>query len=582
MLRILCFFLFLNASLFAFSIDKKVPYVELLSHSGIYIDNNKSENINTVQDKKFKPNNLERLGFGYSPDFTIWIKFTLTNNSAQTIEKIIEYNNPLSSYVNFYEGKVLKKQDGLLAVDKERKSLNPILKVNLKAYESKTFLIEASSIITTLIIKLNLWNSDDFWDKEIKNGLILALFFGAMGIIILYNFIIYMATKELSYLYYVLFFLSISFHHFLYKGVGTLYFSSEVMQLLISNASFIVAMPMVFLALFVQHVLNLKQYPKLNKSLNYLLVIYFVAILLVMLSNQYQYRSLFFIFMLLTLFYMAIYAVVKKNKQAYLIIGGLTFLTTSGLFMYLSSKGIYDVFKDYPYYIEFSLVAEITIFSLALASKIKMLTQEKVKAEQRKLLLKDLNHRIQNNMQTISSFLILQRDEVEDNRTKEILTSLEHRILATSELYLLLEIKDEMSLVDMNRYLSSIVKNIETSFKREAIKIELLSEVSMHSEDVIYCGLIVNEALTNAFKHAFNHSQKGEIKIELYDTATKYYLSIQDNGSGFDEKSKDSLGMSVIDTLATIQLEGILNIEKVNGTKIEISWYKNRDKLVQK
>jgi len=571
---ILIFFV-LKSSLFALEIDSQTSYIELLSHSEIYIDNNKSENINTLQDKKFKPNSLERLGFGYSPNFTVWIKFTLTNNSAQTIEKIVEYNNPLSSYVNFYEGKVLKKQDGLLAVDKKRKSLNPILKVNLKAYESKTFFIETSSIITTLIVKLNLWNSDDLWDKEIKNGLILALFFGAMGIIIVYNFIIYMATKELSYFYYVLFFLSISFHHFLYKGVGTLYFSSEVMQLLINNASFIVAMPMVFLALFVQHVLNLKQYPKLNKTLNYLFVIYFVAILLVMISNQYQYRSLFLVFMLLTLFYMAIYAVVKKNKQAYLIIGGLTFLTTSGLFMYLSSKGIYDVFKDYPYYTEFSLVAEITIFSLALASNIKMLNQEKVKAKERKLLLKDLNHRIQNNMQTISSFLILQRDEIEDNKTKEILTSLEHRMLATSELYLLLEIKDEMSLVDMNRYLSSIIKNIETSFKREGIKVKLVSEVNMNSEDVIYCGLIVNEAVTNAFKHAFNHSENGEIKIELYDTETKYYLGIEDNGAGFSEQSKDSLGMSIIDTLATIQLEGTLNIEKSNGTKIEINWDKH-------
>jgi len=361
----------------------------------------------------------------------------------------------------------------------------------------------------------------------------------------------------------------------MYKGVVTLFVSSEVMEGLIANSSFIVAMPMLFLALFTKHILDLKQYPRLNKTLNYILILYLMLIVVVMFTNQHQYRSIFLMFVLFSLLYMTIYALVKRNKQAYFIIGGLGLFMTSGLFMYLSSSGVYDIYRYVPYYIESSLVLEIMLFSLALASKIKMLTKEKVKAEERKVLLKDLNHRVQNNMQTILSFITLQRDEVLDKNTDHILTSLENRILATSELYALLEVKGESSIVDIRKYFFSITDNLQKSFKRNEITVEINSIVSMNSEYAKYCGLIVNETVTNSFKHAFKHTKSGKIKIELEEKEKHYFLSISDNGSGFKEKFKNSSGMNILDTLVSIQLEGTLNIKQENGTKIEIEWRKN-------
>ena len=570
------FFMFIilcNSVVFALDIDTKTSYNELLVHAKIYKDYNRSENIRSIQKKKFK--NEASWSFGYSPKFDVWIKFTLTNKTPHTIEKILEYDNPLSSYVEFYEREVLIKQDGLLSVSEDRSSLHPIFKVRVKAYESKVFFIKTSSTITTLIIKLNLWSTDAFKSKEIRYQLILALFFGAMGIIILYNFIIFLATKERSYLYYVLFFASISFHHLVYKGVVTLFVSSEVMEGLIANSSFIVAMPMLFLALFMKHILDLKQYPRLNKTLNYILILYLMLILVVMITNQHQYRSIFLMFVLFSLLYMTIYALVKRNKQAYFIIGGLGLFTTSGLFMYLSSSGVYDIYRYIPYYTESSLVLEIMLFSLALASKIKSLVKEKVKSEERKILLKDLNHRVQNNMRIILSFITLQRDELIDKKTDNILTNLENRILAISELYSLLEVKGEGSIVDTNKYFFSIIENLKKSFKRNEIKIVLNSTVSMNSEYAKYCAIIVNEAVTNAFKYAFNHTKSGEIKIELQENEKSYFLSIEDNGSGFKKKSTNGLGMTILDTLVTLQLEGTLSIKQKNGIKLEIEWRKN-------
>ena len=307
--------LFLSSSLLSLKIDKKTLYNELLSHSQIYIDYNQTEDIKTIENKPFKANDKRILGFGYSPNFDVWIKFKLTSSTNHTIYKIIEYSNPLTSYVEFYEDKKLKKRDGLLNIPTDRISLNPILKIELKPHQTKEFYIKAHSKITTLIIKLNLWDIDKFYQKEIINQILLALFFGAMGIIILYNSIIFLATKELSYLYYVLFFISVSFHHLLYKGVASLYiFSQEIMKFLIEYSSFIVALPTIFLALFTKEILKLEQYPRLNRILNYLLITYPIVITIIHITDMQHYRSIFFIITLLFLFFTTCYAFFKKNK----------------------------------------------------------------------------------------------------------------------------------------------------------------------------------------------------------------------------------------------------------------------------
>lgn len=149
----LIFFVLLSNYILAFDINEQVPFNELLSHSQVYIDKTKSATIENIQDKNFKPNNEKILGFGYSPDFNVWIRFTLTNTSQQTIHKIIEYGNPLTSHIAFYEantGKLLMK-DGLLATAKDRKSIHPIFKITLQPNESKTFYIKAYNYFSLLI-----------------------------------------------------------------------------------------------------------------------------------------------------------------------------------------------------------------------------------------------------------------------------------------------------------------------------------------------------------------------------------------------------------------------------------------------
>ncbi len=569
--------LLLSTSIFSLEIDNQTIYNELLSHSKIYIDYNKTENIKTIETKNFKQNNKKLLGFGYSPDFNIWIKFKLTNSTNNNIHKIIEYNNPLTSYIQFFENKKLKKEDGLLNIAKDRISLNPIFKIKLNPYETKEFYIKAYSKITTLIVKLNLWSVENFYEKEMINQVILALFFGAMGIIILYNITIFLATKELSYLYYILFFISVSFHHLMYKGVANLYiFPLETIKILINYSSFIVALPTIFLALFTQQILKLKQYPRLNRILKYLLIIYPIVIIIIHITNMQHYRSIFFIITLLFLFFITCYAFIKKNKQAHFIIIGWILFVTSGTFMYFSSKGIYDIFMLYPYYTEFSLIFEVTIFSLALASRIRILNQKKIEAEKNRLLLKELNHRVKNSMQTILSFLILEKNSTKNREIENVLINLENRILATTELYSLLHTKNNITVVNMSKYFYIITENIKKGFKQNNIDIAINTKINMNSQYAIYCGLIINEAVTNSFKYAFINVDRGRIEISLNRKENSYHLKIKDNGKGFKKNSKNGLGLDIIDTLASLQLDGTLEIKKNSGVEINIIWRENK------
>jgi hypothetical protein len=99
----------------------------LLKNSYIYNDQTNSETIETIKNKRFTPiNQTKSLSFVYSPNFTLWIKFTLTNNSDEVKEKIIEYENGLTTDLKFYNDTFME-EEGLFHIKSSRKTINPNL-----------------------------------------------------------------------------------------------------------------------------------------------------------------------------------------------------------------------------------------------------------------------------------------------------------------------------------------------------------------------------------------------------------------------------------------------------------------------
>lgn len=601
MFRLILLSSLLITALFSSDISEQHSFDNLLPNAFIYIDQTNTLNLNEVSKQVFSRNYQKQLGFGYSPNFTVWVKFTLKNPSSKPIHKVIEYANPLTTSITLFDAQTNQStQKGLLYTHLNPESLNPIFQITLAPNSSKTLYLRAETHITTLIVDLRLWNRDHFYQYEQQKQFILAMFFGAMSLIILYNLFIYIGTREMSYLYYVLFFLGITLHHAIYKGVVSLYLlSPEQMEKLIEFSSFIVAFPTLFLALFTKNILDLKQYPMVNRVLNLYLFIFPLLVLFIYWNQLYAYRNIFSVGLLVLLFGITCYAVFKRNRQAYFIISGWLLFVTSGLFMYLSSLGVYNIFDTFPYYTEASLVAESLIFSLSLLDKIKQLKNSlisyqkeeeerlsqlvhiKTKAleksiKEKELLLRELNHRVKNSIQTIVAFLRLQQDEIKDKGTQEIVQGLENRVMAINHLYALLHTKENLSSVDSYTYFSLLIDDIAMGYHQPHIDVSLKTTIKLPSKYALYCGFILNEAISNAYKHAFKGKQVGKVLITLSQEENEYQLIIQDDGIGYNHKNiHDTLGLTIIETLVSSQLSGQLKIDAHNGVTITILWSDN-------
>ena len=604
-LRIFYITLLLSTSLFALQLDDRDTLTELLPHTEIYIDHTQTDTIETIKEKHFQPNTKKALSFGYCPNFHVWMRFTLTNNTSKTIHKIIEYDNPLSSYVTFYtsEPNALLKKDGLLSKTNQSLGINPVLNISLDAHTSKIYYIEAYSHVTTLLVKLHLYTPHTFYKKEMQHQFILALFFGVMGIVILYNFILFVMTRERSYFYYVLFFIGITVHHIIYKGIAHLYIVPQnIMPYLIESSIFIVAFPALFLALFMKEILTLKEYPKINKLLNVYLVLFPFLVFLFSKLGYDNYRNLPTMVLLCIILVILIMMIFKKNRYAYYVAIGWLLFISSAMAMQLSSMGKYDIFTEYPYYVEFALIVKAILFSLILSSKIKQLRRENVQAkeklfiqqsqekqrlkkeveektvdlvklvDEKQLLLKELNHRVKNNLQTILSFVRLQ--SVSNEEAHIVLQALEHRILSIDHLHTLLDPKKNIETINAKEYFSLLIEHLQNSFQMPHIKIDIETSVILKFNDALHCGIMLNEAITNTYQHAFTGMQKGIVSVKLFQHEREYKLQIQDSGKGYDKERKiDSLGLHLIESLATVYLEGAFQIDSASsGTSIEIKW----------
>ena len=605
--KLVFYFLFLQSMLFANNIVdiSNVKSDNLLKNSYIYKDETNTETIETIKDKEFIPiNQTKSLSFGYSPDFTLWIKFTLINNSDEVKEKIIEYENGLTTDLKFYNG-TLMEEEGLFNIKSNRKTINPNFIIKLKPNEIKTYYLQISTSITTLIVNLSIHDTINYYEEELKHQNILMIFFSSMIILALYNMFVYFFTRVRSYLYYVFYIFTICLHQFFYLGFANIYIQEMYfMKIAIENAAIIVALPALFLALFTSSFINTKEkFPKIHRYLKIYLILFPIIILIIVLREEHGWlRNIFSVTLLVSLFFITIYSVIKKNRQGYFLLFGWIVFFLSGMMMFLSSLGVYNFYDVLPYFIEIFLVFEAVIFSVALSDRIRELQKEKDNAQnslmkqqktetirlekmvddktialqstlvEKEILLKELNHRVKNNMQTVISLIRLQRDKVKDKKIEEMLITIQNRINAMNQLHNLLYVQNQdLSSISPTEYFESIVSEIQQSTYSEDIFVHFNIQAKVSIEQAVYCGLIVNELVTNCIKHAFLIN-KGEIEISYFNKNNKNILIVRDNGIGISNNTNDSLGILLIKSLVEMNLNGILKIENNNGTLVQIEW----------
>ena len=198
--------------------------------------------------------------------------------------------------------------------------------------------------------------------------------------------------------------------------------------------------------------------------------------------------------------------------------------------------------------------------------------------KEKEILLKEIHHRVKNNMQVISSLLHLQSRQVKDDKTQNIFTESQNRIKSMALVHERLYRSDNLAKIDFNNYIRNLIVTLYHSYNIDPNRIILdinVNNVFLSIDTAIPCGLIINEIITNSFKHAFPDNANGVINIEFFSKDERYHLIIKDNGVGLPEEVKSdgsqSLGLFLISALIR-QLTAELEIVRESGTKYTITF----------
>ncbi len=223
--------------------------------------------------------------------------------------------------------------------------------------------------------------------------------------------------------------------------------------------------------------------------------------------------------------------------------------------------------------------------SVALARFNDMTELRRVKEElqislnEKETLLKEVHHRIKNNMNVVSSLLKLQMNSIDDEKAKEALRDSRNRVQAMFMIHQALYTSDNISTINVEAYLSELGKSIlQGHIARQHVSLKTdIETILMRGEQASPLGLIVNELITNSLKHAFPDNRTGEIVLKLkLNKDKKVELSVSDSGIGlstsFDLQNQNGMGLSLVKALAENQLDGTFDTESKNGARFIITF----------
>ncbi len=199
--------------------------------------------------------------------------------------------------------------------------------------------------------------------------------------------------------------------------------------------------------------------------------------------------------------------------------------------------------------------------------------------QEKELLLKEVHHRVKNNMQVISSLLNIQAETVEDNRFMSLLNESQQRIKSMAMIHENLYQSESLVEIDFHDYIQSLANSLCRSYSTPGMTIHLdirVDDINLDIDTAVPCGLIINELISNALKHAYcDRVGDGTIGIHFIKSPDAYELSICDDGRGmptdFDFSNAQSMGMEIV-CILTEQLEGEIQFRRDKGSNFTVTF----------
>jgi two-component sensor histidine kinase len=217
-----------------------------------------------------------------------------------------------------------------------------------------------------------------------------------------------------------------------------------------------------------------------------------------------------------------------------------------------------------------------TEMAATIRSREKALTQA---ADEKESMLKEIHHRLKNNLNVAASLLSLQADEIDslDGARKALIDS-RARIYSMAQVHEELYKSENLSAVDMQSYVDGVTSELATVYGGEnAVELSTrVDDVTLDIQYAIPCGIILNELISNAYEHAFPDGRDGHIEVRLESpAANRYRLMVRDDGVGTPPEvgpsTTSSLGIQLVYTLAE-QIGAVVTLGRERGTSFELRW----------
>ena len=579
--------------------------LSVLEQSSVYVDELHLDIHEIIKKDPFETYDSAYINIGTSQDY-IWIKIKLKNPTQESIKKLLILSSPLLEHIALYkEGELTSPvRKGVLNRATEHTTLLPYFAINLEPNTSQNYYLKVNSFYEPVDFGLTLEDKNVYFAQDRAEQFMNIMLIGMVIALMLYSFLVSIYLKDKTYSFYSFYLFFLVYQQLTYLGLTQLYFPSSFVVIDIAIPVVKIGLLIITSALYAMYFLKTHRMPILHMVYKFFIVISLIEIAVFSFPSMYNLNiviitgALFIVFNLFT----GIYAYAIGYKQARLFIVGFSIVFASYILMIMDALGMTYIMQDLRNILMYTTAFEALILTLAFADRYVILQAQKEEVdtnllqelknrssiveaevtkktkelnnavETKELLLKEVHHRVKNNLQVILSIIRLQNDEIDDNEISQKLVNLENRVNAISKTYNMLMLKEDIEVIDMQEYIDTLIADIQYTFhtKDKNISIETNVDAVIPLSQSIYIGLIINELLTNSYKYAFKDNT-GSIYISLQHKLNNYTLAVEDDGQGFTvNKMNTSLGLKLIDTLVYGQLGGEMDVSTKNHTKYTI------------